>query len=619
MATNARHRSLRNTVATWTGIGGRRQLLYVSAESLIVLRHYEEGWRLAKVFCLQESNDMPLGLSSQVPSPWAVPEDFRRWIEDWRGDRFRFLIDSVDEEVEVDELPRVHGRDRDKLLTRRLRQRFRDAALTTWIAPRKTNAAPWKRRAATPGGPASGGAGECTMMANLRQRNPMSLWIEAAVETGARVASVESPALRAPAVLRAAGARPTALLVSVQPAGLRETLVQNGQIRFTRLLPMPAPAAWSQVASELDRTIRFLMMSRASLRPLIQAGNFPVHVIREGIDERGGTDPIPATLQLDGDIVVPLVPLDTTAVRRPRVVAGEQAPLPPADLGAVPVLLAQRGAGRPGGYASRAMRANWRSARSLASVWSLALIGLVAMVGANVLIGYTLHDVVDPAVQRQRVLQIASVRSQTQELERQLAGMPMSAKDMEGVVELAAQLQSRHVDALSTLRLLAAGIDPDAALTINDVSWEPQHLLMTNGAAVRTAPSGSASSAPVPADPAGATSNTVVRIAGVVDVTLPKELANRKVDALLERLRATCACEGKVVELPYNPSMEVAYANSLRKPNLEHPPHFALELDRPSTWIAKQNAAGPDAKKDGPAPGSAAQTLVPQARGHRDA
>jgi len=612
MSLRARARSLRNTVATWTGIGGRRQLLYISAECLLALRHEPDGWRLARIFHLQDSDALPLGPSNLAPIPWSVPEDFRRWIERWRGDEFRILIDSVDEEVEVDELPRVYGSDRVKLLNRRLRQRFRDAALTTWIAPRKKQSRTGPR---TSTGAAQNptSVGECTMMASLRQRNPMSLWIDAAVEAGARVSSIESPTFFAPTVLRAFGRRPTALLVSVQPAGLRETLVHDGEIRFTRLLPMAAPAAWSQVATELERTVRFLMMSRASLRPLIQAGTFPVYLIREGIDERNGTEPIALKIQLDADTVVPLIELAAPALPAARMAAAEEAQSPGTALGAVPTLLMQRGACRPGGYASTAMRRNWRIARSLSSVWSFALLSLVATVGANVVIGYTLHDVVDPTVQRQRALQIQAVRSQVQELEQKLAAMPVPAQDMEGVVELAGQLQSRHVDALATLQLVADGIDPDAALTVNDLSWEPER-------AVATAKESAGASAPAPnaAPPSDATTGTIVRVAGVADRSLTKAMANRKVEELLGRLRAACGCEGRVLELPYNPSMDVAYANSMRKPDLDHPPHFTIELDRPSAWIAEEHkpvAASNPGIPESPAAAPAALEHSPGAGG----
>ncbi len=622
MRTHTRRTLFRNAVATWTGIGGSEHVLYISADSLIALRREDAGWQLEKVFRLRDSDGPPSALSTQAPAPMPVPEEFRQWIERWRGDRFRVLIDSVDEEVETDELPRVYGSDRNKVLNRRLRQRFRDAALTTWIAPRKPDSAPWRRavRAGAPQAPTN--AGECTMMAALRQRNPMYLWIDAAVEAGARIGSIESPTLRAPALLHGLGTRPTALLVSVQPAGMRETLVQDGEIRFTRLLPLAAPAPWSHVASELDRTVRFLMMSRASLRPRIQAGDFPVHLITEGIDDGPGVGPIPPKLQLDGDIVVPIVRLDAAALRLPRVRMPDDAISVPV-LGAVPALLRHRAGSPRGDYTSLATRRNWRNARSLASVWSFALLGLVATVGANVWIAYALHDSVDPAIERQRVVRIDAARSQARQLEQRLASMSARAPEMQGVIELADQLQSRHVNALATLQLIAAGLERDSALTINDLTWEPQHSLTAANAPGAGTPGNASAGMPATTQKtlgaadaqqipiATATTGTVVRLAGVVDATISKELANHKIDDLLARLREACGCTGTVLELPYNPSMDVAYSNSLRKPNTDRPPHFTVELELPSTSISAQ--------RDTAGTGPVATPGATQAGGHRDA
>jgi len=600
MSMPARRTLFRNVVAAWTGIGGSERVLYVSAESLIALRRDEDGWHLERTFQLEESDDTLAGAPPGVaPSTLAVPEEFGRWIEHWRGDRFRVLVDSVDEEVETDELPRVQGRDRVKVLNRRLRQRFRDAALTTWIAPGRPESSAlkraWRARAdAAPAGAA--GAAECTMMAALRQRNPMALWIEAAVGAGARISSIESPTLRAPSLLRRLGPRPTALLVSVQPAGLRETLVQDGEIRFTRLLPLATPVPWSQVASELVRTLRFLMMSRASLRALIQAGSFPVHLLTEGIDAPPGARAFPASLPLDGDIVAPIVALDAPALRMPPVQRDAGSMAPPV-LGALPALLRRRSPRMRGQYARAAMRRNWRNARSLASVWSLALISLVATVGANVWIAYALHDSVDPAIERQRLIQIQTLGAQARELEQHLASLAARAPDMQGVIELADQLQSRHVDALATLQLVAGGLQDDASLTINDLWWEPQRPLVAAG------PPGTVAHPQQPAAGAAgtATTDSVVRLAGLVDPALSKELANRRVDELLARLRAACGCAGRVLELPYDPSMDVAYSNSLRKPT-EHAPHFTLELERPSRWLAAPADAAAD-KRAGTAAG----------------
>jgi hypothetical protein len=73
-----------------------------------------------------------------------------------------------------------------------------------------------------------------------------------------------------------------------------------------------------------------------------------------------------------------------------------------------------------------------------------------------------------------------------------------------------------------------------------------------------------------------------VRISGYIDPAVSKELANGKVAALLARLQAGCDCNGHIVLQAYDPSMDVAYAASLRDGSRLAAPRFTLELERPA-------------------------------------
>jgi len=628
----------RNTVAAWTGIGGYEHVLYVWADGVVSLRREGRGWQQGPRFRLIPENQLAFDPDPQAPAPSPVPPEFATWIRQWKGDNFRVIVDSGDEEIEVDELPRVGGRDRGKVLDRRLRQRFRDASLTTWVAPLASEGGRLSLRALLPGAPVRGATanpGECTMLASLRQRNSMQLWIDAALAAGARIRAIDSPALLARDQLAALGPRPTALVVSVLPSGLRETLVQDGELRFTRLMPVQLPAAWGSLTGELERTLRFLMMSRGSLRPVIQSGRFPLYVHVDGILAGAGGSAIPDDIEIDG-IHIPIVRLATvapaTAGASVRGAVGEALPA----LGATWALLRRRAAGRAGGYASAEMRRNWRAARSLGSVWAFALASLVLAIAANLGVAYSFVESTDPFMERQLLARIDVTRAQTQSLQRQIAELPVNAREMAGIVDLADQLHSRHVDAPGTLQWVAQALADDPALTIDALGWEPQRAL---GAAAALAASGSASLAPAtPAAapgtlPAGngallgsadavdsaaraaaATTSTLVRLGGLVDPALSKEAANQRVDALLARLQSACGCTGRVLELPYDPSMDIAYSNSLRAPVQDHPPHFTIELEQASAWrLAAQAQAQAHAQAAGgaaPAPQSVRQSAL---------
>ena len=418
--------ALSNAIGAWTGIGGGRQTLYVTADTLVALRQVGRRWLTLATFHLGPAVDADRGAGSAVAAS-PVPEAFRNWIARWRGDDFLFLLDSADEEIETDELPNVRGRDRDKVLDRRLKQRFRDAALTTWIVP---SGSAVKKDAKTPG------MRDCTLLVGLRQRNPMMAWIESALSAGARIAAVDSLALRTAPLLRAAGAGSTALLASVQPGGLRQTLVHNGEVCFTRLQPLPTGAPWLRVAEELDRTVRFLMMSRAALRPLIQAGKVPIVVLGAGIDPHS-----------DGAFAADALPLREAAVPITWI-DGDTAHAVHVDgqLGGLRHFLGVAH-GLRADYAGAPMRANWRTARSLAAAWSFATVALLVALAANLFIQYTLSGRMDAVGARPRMAAVEAVRAQAQQLQQQLGTQAVSAEEMDAVVQLAAQLRSRHVDA----------------------------------------------------------------------------------------------------------------------------------------------------------------------------
>ncbi len=559
---------LRNAISAWTGIGGGRQILYVTAESLVCLRLAGRHWEPVATFRLGPVVDAERGTAAAVAAS-PVPEAFRAWIARSRGDTFSFLIDSADEEIETDELPNVRGRDRDKVIDRRLKQRFRDAALTTWIV---SNGSAAKKDAKSPG------ARECILLVGMRQRNPMMAWIESALSAGARIASVESLALRTTPLLRAHGAPATALLASVQPGGLRQSLVHNGEVCFTRLQPLEPGVAWARVAEELDRTVRFLMMSRAALRPLIQAGKVPILVIGAGIDPHS-----------TGAHAATALPLREAAVPIDWIGGAEALPgMAGPPLGGLPLFLASQ-RGQRTDYATRAMGANWRAARALAGGWSFATIALLLALGANLFIQTTLSGRMNAVGARPRMAAVEAVRAEARALEQQLGKQAIPGEEMDAVVQLAAQLRARQVDAPRTLRWIGLGLGRETALSLDEIAWEPVHPL---GGSAAPAVGGGTPIAPAPppegatpaagTPPAGAVSPTVVRISGIVDPAVAKALANAKVEDLLARLKAGCDCNGRVVLPPYDPSMDVAYAASLRESTRVPAPRFTIELERPA-------------------------------------
>jgi hypothetical protein len=589
--------SLRARIADWTGIGGREHILYATSDCLYALRSNGARWSEPVAFRLNEMPpDAGLALAPMgSPSPAEatpsalVPDEFRRWIERWRGDQFTILLDSADEEIEIEEMPKARGRDRGKILERRVKQRFRDAALTTWFAPRKTSGKDAKEA------PGKESADTCMMMVGLRQRNNMIQWVTAAVAAGARIAGIESLALRSSSLLGAAGSR-TVLLASVQPGGVRQTLIHDGEVCFTRLQPLELPAPWERVEEELDRAVRFLMMARANLRSLLQAGNYSVLVLAEGIGLGTRAGARPASVRLR-DAAVPVV------------WSGREDAL--ASMGALPQFLGARLRARAN-YATRELRGNWFTARGLRFAWSLAIVSLVLAIGANVALQYALGDRLLATNAGPRMAAAEGTRAQAAALEQELAALPVSAQEMQSIVGMADELRSRHVDAPRMLRWIGTSVQADSGVRLDSVSWEPASLLSAVLSAAASTPTAAPAantpgapvdpSAPVPdsgsVNPPYVPMTTAVRVevGGTVDTNLSKEAANDKARKLLQRLQDACSCTGRVLAWPYDPSMEAAFTNSLRASGKIPAARFAIELELPAPIVPKLTPGAADAQ-----------------------
>ena len=134
---------------------------------------------------------------------------------------YYMLADVVEEDFHFEAVPLVRGKDRRAMLGRKLAQRYRDLSLALTL----------------PLGYESGTRREEKILfssfTNTQQFQP---WLAALRSSEARLAGVYSLPLISPLVGRRIGvAAKRYLLVSLQQGGLRQSFIDNGQIRFSRL------------------------------------------------------------------------------------------------------------------------------------------------------------------------------------------------------------------------------------------------------------------------------------------------------------------------------------------------------------------------------------------------
>lgn len=98
--------------------------LYLWGGGLIALR--EEAGRLRPTGRFER----PTGHGTDDPSsgtpPWA--DGFTQLLQAHRRDQYVLAVDTVDEELQLEQLPRMRGADLRRLAARRLEQRFRGRA-----------------------------------------------------------------------------------------------------------------------------------------------------------------------------------------------------------------------------------------------------------------------------------------------------------------------------------------------------------------------------------------------------------------------------------------------------------------------------------------------------------
>lgn len=176
---------------------------------------------------------------------------------------FTVLVDFADEEFELQEIPAVRGRNRRALVARRLEQ-------IHFGSPLRMAVACGRRR--------DGRRDERVLFAALPQAPALTRWLEVLERADAAVASVASMAQLAERLSPLpAQALPHRLVVTTTRTGLRQTFIENGRLRLSRLTPAVAEAELpSLCAAEAERLRQYL-----AGRVLADDALLPVTVLAE--------------------------------------------------------------------------------------------------------------------------------------------------------------------------------------------------------------------------------------------------------------------------------------------------------------------------------------------------
>jgi hypothetical protein len=204
-----------------------------------------------------------LELQARFPGDDTGVTGFCEYLAGRRGALFYAMADLAGEDFHEELIPYLRGGDRERVVQRRLAQRYRDTRLAAALSLGTVSGERRNERLLL------------TSFTNTQQLEP---WLDALAEAGAKLAGVYSVPLLAPALAGRLGVHGgRAFVVSANSAGLRQCFVEEGRLRFARLertVDMVPEAFAAFVRTETGRLAQYL----ATLRVLPRDGP-PVRAI----------------------------------------------------------------------------------------------------------------------------------------------------------------------------------------------------------------------------------------------------------------------------------------------------------------------------------------------------
>ncbi len=208
-----------------------RLLLYVSASGCSLYRSRWNGLQLLGQFAPKE------------------PAALRECFNGCRGAIVQVVVDLAGEDFHEDQIPFLRGAERRAVIERRLAQRYPGVQLAAALSLGQTDD---ERRS------------ERLLLTSFNDSQPLVACVAAVERAGARVVSVHSTALLAPLLATRLGiARESLFVMSANRAGLRQSFVENGRLRLSRLASTSEGVTASLVRTETERMLKYLGTLRA--------------------------------------------------------------------------------------------------------------------------------------------------------------------------------------------------------------------------------------------------------------------------------------------------------------------------------------------------------------------
>ncbi|MFT7471266.1 MAG: hypothetical protein ACI8XU_001161 [Kiritimatiellia bacterium] len=206
----------------------------------------------------------------------AGHEKFRTYIIDESLTQISLVIDSPAEDFIVEKVVHVSPYDRKSFLARKLEQHFRSVEF---------------RSAKILGREKTGRRDDRILFSAITQTRNVDNWVRVLLQEQVSVKSITSPAFAICKVAREFGLETTEqyLLVNWQQNGIRQSLISDNKLMFSRLTPLPTDPEADLAKAILDATLQSVeYLDRIDL---LQTGKAPdLHVVSPILEEDAFVD-----------------------------------------------------------------------------------------------------------------------------------------------------------------------------------------------------------------------------------------------------------------------------------------------------------------------------------------
>ncbi|NWG39229.1 MAG: monoheme cytochrome SoxX [Hydrogenophilaceae bacterium] len=365
------------------------------------------------------------------------------------------LVDSVDEDYRLENMPHVFGRARQELLSRRLKQVFRNAPYASAILQGRNK---------------DGRRDDRYLLVSLTDNDWLQPWIDTlrALEipfTGMTLLSVAAEHLLARLKIR----DNCVLLVSRQSAGLRLTYLLQGKLRFSRLIRNDnQDHASLNVAEEVSKTQLYL----TSQRLLPREGKLTVCLI----DFAGRLSSAQITLNAD--------PQFDAMLLQPAEL-GRRLGIPRKLLDDSPEMLYLAALEKR--FPNLAPQVYSDSYLLHRIKWGFLAAGATALVASSAMAGLNWWQASSDADEMQQLERlIRQNEALYQETLRHLPQIPLSADSLSGVVAVLRKIEAANTSPQQAYERLSRVIDRHPSIVVDKLAWQAPDPIASTGSPAET-------------------------------------------------------------------------------------------------------------------------------------